>query len=204
MRRGALSPSLRLHWPPVTGHSSLATRHFRVRRRCRAPSWVQHSPPGRGSTCYEKLRFGLPAMPGWLFVRRGSLDPAVRPTAGLHVTRRRSGTGRPAVAEDGGSGDHCPNQLPHELQSPILYFRTLSSATGSSRGVREPGTGAEVVQDQLFTGTGRTCGRENRSSARKGRVAPGDCSPGAPTDPYVPFQAYGSSYHELATGRLPE
>jgi hypothetical protein len=37
-----------------------------------------------------------------------------------------------------------------------------------------------------------------------GRVAPGDCSPGAPTDPYVPFQAYGSSYHELATGRLPE
>ena len=25
-------------------------------------------------------------------------------------------------------------------------------------------------------------------------MAPGDCSPGAPTDPYVPFQAYGSSY----------
>jgi len=24
--------------------------------------------------------------------------------------------------------------------------------------------------------------------------------PRAPTDPYVPFQAYGSSYHELATG----
>ena len=37
-----------------------------------------------------------------------------------------------------------------------------------------------------------------------GRVAPGDCSPGAPTDPYVPSRAYGSSYHELATGRLPE
>ena len=37
-----------------------------------------------------------------------------------------------------------------------------------------------------------------------GRVAPGDCSPGAPTDPYVPFQAYGSSHRELATGRLPE
>src|SRR5271157_2478860 len=37
-----------------------------------------------------------------------------------------------------------------------------------------------------------------------GRVAPGDCSPGAPADPYVPFQAYGSSYHELSTGRLPE
>ncbi len=37
-----------------------------------------------------------------------------------------------------------------------------------------------------------------------GRVAPGDCFPGAPADPYVPFQAYGSSYHELATGRLSE
>jgi len=28
-----------------------------IRRRCRAPSWVQHSPPGRRSTCYEMLRF---------------------------------------------------------------------------------------------------------------------------------------------------
>ena len=27
------------------------------------------------------------------------------------MTRRRSGVGRAAVAEDGGSGDHCPNQL---------------------------------------------------------------------------------------------
>jgi len=87
-------------------------------------------------------------------VRVGPPDPAVRLTAGLHVTRRRSGTGRPAGAEDGGSGDHCPNQLPHEPQSPIPYFRTLSSATGSSRDVGEPGTGAEVVQDQLFTGNG--------------------------------------------------
>ena len=34
-----------------------------------------------------------------------------------------------------------------------------------------------------------------------GRVALGDCSPRAPTDPYVPFQAYGSSRHEHATGR---
>jgi len=42
------------------------------------------------------------------------------------------------------------------------------------------------------------------SSGVPGRVAPGDCSPGAPTDPYVPFQAYGSSHHELATGRHTE
>jgi hypothetical protein len=32
-----------------------------------------------------------------------------------------------------------------------------------------------------------------------GRVAPGDCSPRAPTDPYVPSLAYGSSRHELAS-----
>jgi len=38
----------------------------------------------------------------------------------------------------------------------------------------------------------------------KGRVAPGNCSPGAPTDPYVPSQAYGSSRHEFATGRHTE
>ena len=37
-----------------------------------------------------------------------------------------------------------------------------------------------------------------------GRVAPGDCSPGAPTDPYEPSQTYVSAYHELARGRLPE
>ena len=37
-----------------------------------------------------------------------------------------------------------------------------------------------------------------------GRVAPGDCSPGAAANPYLHFRAYGSSYHELATGRLPE
>src|SRR5208337_2348573 len=30
------------------------------RRRCRAPIWVQHSPPGRGSTYYEMLRFPGP------------------------------------------------------------------------------------------------------------------------------------------------
>src|SRR5208337_4047047 len=53
-------------------------------------------------------------------------DPAVGPTRGLQVTRRQSGT---AVSEDGGSADHCPNQL---------------------------------VQDQLFTGTGRACGRERK------------------------------------------
>src|SRR5208283_2229494 len=35
------------------------------------------------------------------FVRRGSPGPTVRPTGGLQVRRRRAGTGRPAVAEDG-------------------------------------------------------------------------------------------------------
>src|SRR5271157_3251064 len=51
-------------------------------------------------------------------------------------------------------------------------------------------------------------GNGNESSAGRtgrtrvpGRVAPGDRSPGAPTDPYLPFRAYGSSHHERATGR---
>src|SRR5208337_337105 len=38
----------------------------------------------------------------------------------LQVTRRQSGTGRPAVAEDGGSGDHCPNQLAQDQLSSSL------------------------------------------------------------------------------------
>ena len=50
------------------------------------------------------------------------------------MSHRRSGTGRTAVAEDGGSGDHCPNQL---------------------------------VQDQLFTGTGRACGREKEEACTR-------------------------------------
>lgn len=45
---------------------------------------------------------------------------------------------------------------------------------------------------------------ETGMAINTGRVAPGDCSPGAPTDPYVPFQAYGSSHHERATGRHTE
>ena len=44
---------------------------------------------------------------------------------GLHVTRRRSGTGRPAVAADGGSGDHCPNQLLQDPLSPVLDGRAV-------------------------------------------------------------------------------
>jgi hypothetical protein len=49
----------------LTDHYSLATRFTsHVPRptivgvcRCRAPSWEQHSPPGRRSTCYDMLRF---------------------------------------------------------------------------------------------------------------------------------------------------
>ena len=38
----------------------------------------------------------------------------------------------------------------------------------------------------------------------RGRVAPVDYSPRAPTDPYVPSRAYGSSGHKLATVRYTE
>src|SRR5208282_4105559 len=62
------------------------------------------------------------------FVRRGSPDPAVRLMAGLQVTRQWSGTGRPAVAVDGGPGDHCPNQL---AQDPL--FSGPERACGSKK-----------------------------------------------------------------------
>src|SRR5208337_3306984 len=42
-------------------------------------------------------------------------------------------------------------RIPHELQGPILHFRTLPSATASSRGVGEPGTGAKVVKLVFYT-----------------------------------------------------
>jgi hypothetical protein len=38
----------------------------------------------------------------------------------------------------------------------------------------------------------------------RARVAPGDYTPRAPTDPYVPSRAYGSSRHGLATERYTE
>src|SRR5271157_3382926 len=84
----ALFHHRQFHLLPITGHRLLATGHcsratdrsslaprptlprptphaprptiFGVRRRCRAPSRVQPPPPG-GSTCYDMLRFPLPA-----------------------------------------------------------------------------------------------------------------------------------------------
>src|SRR5271157_558853 len=52
----------------------------------------------------------LPTPPFGDPVRRRPPDPAVRPTVGPQVTRRRSGTGRPVVAEDGRVRRPCPNQ----------------------------------------------------------------------------------------------
>ena len=100
-------------------------------------------PTRQGSTCYEKLCFGLPAMPGWLFVRRGSPDPAVRLTGDPHVTRRRSGTGRPGVAEDGGSGDRCRTSFP--MNSRVLFCFSvhlrLSPPVHGASGSRAPARG---------------------------------------------------------------
>src|SRR5271157_2469034 len=71
-------------------------------------------PIRQGSRCYEKLRvFGLPAMPGWLFVRRGFPDRSANQWSPRDATT--VGTGMPAVAEDGGAGDHCPHQLVQDL-----------------------------------------------------------------------------------------
>jgi hypothetical protein len=59
------------------------------------------------------------------------LIPAVRPTGGLQVTRQRSGT---AVAEDGESGDHCPNQFPMNSRAGAFgQTPPPGSASGCSR-----------------------------------------------------------------------
>ena len=70
---------------------------------------------------------------------------------GLHVTRRRSGTGRPAVAADGGSGDHCPNQLLQDPLSPVLDGR----AVGKGRSLYPQGPCAGMVQKRPFSGNTR-------------------------------------------------
>src|SRR5271157_3853452 len=59
------------------------------------------------------------------FVRRGSPDPAVRLTEGFQVTRQRSGTGKPAVAEDGGQETLARTSLYKTNFSPVLDRRMV-------------------------------------------------------------------------------
>jgi hypothetical protein len=68
-------------------------------------------------------------------------DPHIR-----QIYRFSSHTPRAALPLLRRAGLHL-SANPHELQDPILCFRTLPSATASSRGVGEPGTGAKVVKD---------------------------------------------------------
>ena len=84
---------------------------------------VTSLPTRQGSTCYAKLLFGLQSIPGWLFVR--SPDPAVRLTTCLHVTRRRSGTGTPAVAEDWGQETTARTSLHKTNFSSVLDRRVV-------------------------------------------------------------------------------
>jgi|SRR5271157_667430 len=65
-----------------------------TRSQSTRPTFGDGPPPRRSAIC----------------VRRGPSDPAVWPTAGLQVTRRRSWTRRPSVAEDGRFKRPCPNQ----------------------------------------------------------------------------------------------
>jgi hypothetical protein len=88
-----------------------------------------------------------------------------------------------------------------------LTDRTCPSAGADS----ETATGLLSVTPVAIVPSPRAQARRPPVGCRRGsgpyipgRVAPGDCSPGAPTDPYVPFQAYGSSHHERATGRHTE
>src|SRR5271157_4142614 len=82
------------------------------------------------------------------------------------MTRPQSGTGRPRVAENGGSADHCPNQL---------------------------------VQDPLFTGTGRACCRERKKPVPEGPFAQTVTSPQA----IAAFRVQALERSRFAVGRLP-
>ncbi len=85
---------------------------------------------------YQRLtseRFGFVLA---LFYHR-QLPPSASLTTGLYPLAPRPGL-----------VPGTNRRIPHELQSPLLYFRALSSATASSRAGGEPGTGAAVVKDR--------------------------------------------------------
>src|SRR5262249_39529053 len=97
------------------------------------------------------------------------------------------------------------------LAEPFLKHSPADyrGATGL-RALRQAGQRADPGNERspIRQATARRRARQDpgrRSPGRiPGRVAPGDCSPRAPADPYVPSRAYGSSRHELATGRYTE
>src|SRR5271157_3605208 len=89
-----------------------------------------------------------------------------------------------------------PPDLPPQYSMGTLLFSAIVLALWVS--LHLPGSARSREPSQTTDGASGTVRRT------KGRVAPGEQSPGAPTDPYVPSQAYGSSHHELATGRHTE
>ena len=73
-------------------------------------------------------------------VRRGSLDPAVRSTVGLQVTRLRSGRGRPSVAEDGRGRRPLPEPAQQFSPLPPDSLATDHWPLFPLTSFREPGT----------------------------------------------------------------
>jgi len=97
----------------MAGNSPLSTSAARRAQTCRS------TPAYAPSLSHATLLLAPEVVRGWhaarlvltalwsrllslriCFVRRRSPDPVLRPTVGLQVTRRRSGTGSPAVAEE--------------------------------------------------------------------------------------------------------
>src|SRR5208337_4710866 len=98
-----------MNWRPIRGWTKLL--HERGMKADSMPERLLIGPgsPPSLDPVYPELSPPLEPCPSWF--GRGSPDPVVRPTGGLQVTRQRSGTGRPAVAEDGRvSRRRCPNQ----------------------------------------------------------------------------------------------
>ena len=112
--------------------------------------------------------------------------------------------GDPAIGEDAdavaidldcpiNSGRYNPKTADLRAIAGCWLSRRPRSPRSESKGLDTNPAGRENVRGEL-----------PHISTTIGRVAPGDYSPRAPKDPYVPSRAYGSSRHELAAGRYTE
>ena len=164
--------------------------------RVRLSPWRDRRSAGPGAIVIGRTA----ARSGWLtrsetLWRTPRLDELVLHRIDQHPDGLRAERLQGAASLDGQLGSDVV-QLGQENRIVVDQRETVSRAT--------PASVAASVMDPPLTRVSNASAWAAEMIAESGRVAPGDCSPGAPTDPYVPFQAYGSSRHEFATGRHTE
>src|SRR5271157_921629 len=142
-------------YAPALSHATLLLAPEVVRGR-HAAKLVLTAPWSRPLSlriCF--VRRGSPDPAVRPLVRRGSPDPAVWPTVGLQVTHRRSGTGRPSVAEDG--------RVRRPLPEPAFEVTGSSRAAAADRSLEAPAPGRRDGTI-LFPASYLTRARERQSS----------------------------------------